>query len=240
MKKVMAATVAASMLLVIPALDAGAAKKRKKAPPKPVTVMVDPAGDAGNYHAGALPGAAEGGFDLTKGVIGQKGKNITFVATHSAMPDGGTPGEAFRLIWGLVVDGEVYQLSVKAVDVGKPDVVASVLTQELQGADEVGQVYEGTVRLEQCGTVTTPAPVSFSTCEILSRHTAVFDAAKKTVSWAIPMKSLKATRGSKIAGGGVLADTSCLICWVPHYAERSLTPRTVIDSATPSKEYKVG
>lgn len=237
MKKVVAASVAGAMLL-FPALEAGAAKKKKA--PKPVTVFTDPAGDVGPPDTGPLPVGAEGGFDLTKGVIGQKGKDLQFTATHAAMPEGGTLPEGFRLIWGLVVDGEIYQLSVKSQDIGKPDVVASALTQTPQGSERVGTVYEGVARLEQCGTVTTPAPISFSACKVLEYHDAVFDSAKKTVTFKIPLKSVKAKKGSKVAGGGVLADTGCMICWVPHYAERSLTPRTILDSATPTMEYKVG
>jgi hypothetical protein len=240
--KVLAATTAVSMMLVAPSLDAGAAKKRKKKPkpPKPVTAFTDPSNDVGQSDAGALPVGPEGGFDLTKGVISQKGKNIQFSAAHSAMPDGGTLPEGFRLIWGLVVDGEVYQMTVKSLDVGKPDVVASALTQTPQGTERVGQVYEGVARLEQCGQVPLPAVLTFSTCEVLSYHTATFDAAKKTATWQIPMKAIKAKRGTQIAGGGVLADTQCFVCWVAHYAERSLTPRTILDNATPTKVYKVG
>jgi hypothetical protein len=239
--KVVAATVAVAMMVVAPSLDAGAAKKRKKkAKPKPITVMVDPSGDAGNAFQGVpVPVATEGGLDLTKGVIFQKGKNLLFTAEHAAMPDSGSAPEGFRLVWGLVVGGEVFQMSVKAVDVGKPDVVATVLTQSPQGAERVGTVYQGVARLEQCGTEATPA-ISFSKCEVLSYHTATFDAAKKTASWEIPMKDVKAKRGTVISGGGVLADTGCLICWVPHYGERSLTPTTVIDNGTPTKIYKVG
>lgn len=238
MKKVLAATVAASMLLVVPALEAGAAKK--KAAPKPMTVMVDPAGDAGNaFQNVPVPVATEAGLDLTKGIIGQKGKNITFTAEHAAMPASGSAPEGFRLIWGLVVGNELFQMSVKSVDVGKPDVVGTVLLQDPQGEERVGTVYQGVARLEQCGTVESPA-ISFSACKALGYHKVTFNAAKKTASWSIPMKDIKAKRGTKISAGGVLADTGCMICWVPQYAERSLTPTTIVDNGTPTKIYKVG
>ena len=236
MKKVLAASVAAAMLLV-PALEAGAAKKKA---PKAVTFFVDPSGDVGTVDTGPLPVGAEGGFDLTKGTVGQKGKNLTFTATHSQMPDGGTLPEGFRLIWGLHVGNEVYQLSVKSADIGKPDVVASALTQSPQGTERIGTVYEGVARLEQCGQVPAPAVLTFSTCQVLEYHTATFDAAKKSVTFEIPLKSVKAKKGTVVTGGGVLSDTGCFVCWVPHYAERSLTPKTILDNATPTKTYKVG
>jgi hypothetical protein len=233
-KKLLAAVVAGAMLLVAPVLPAGA--KKKKAKPKPVVVMTDAAGDAGNQDTGA-PGAAEAGFDMVKGIIGQKGKNVTFSVEHSQMPESGSLGEGFRLIWGLVVDGEVYEMTVKSLDVGKPDVIASAMGQSPNGAERVGQVYQGVARLEQCGTLS--AGISWSQCTAVAYYDATFDAAKKTASWAIDMKTLKAKKGSLITGGGNRADTGCLICWVPQYAERSLTPQSIIDSAAPTKNYKI-
>ena len=231
MKKLLAAVVGASVLLVAPVLPVGAAKI------KPVTVMTDAKGDAGNQGS-ALPGATEAGFDLVKGVVGQKGKNVTFTVEHAEMPATGSAGEAARLVWGLAVNGKVYQMTVKSLDVGKPDVLASALMQDPQGEERVGKVYQGVARLEECGTEQGPN-ISFSKCTVLEYHSAKFDAAKKTASWSIPLKALKAKKGSTIAGGGILADTGCMICWVPHYGERSLTPVTIIDAATPTKVYKV-
>lgn len=236
--RVLATIVAGAMLLAAPALPAGAKKKKKKKA-RPVAVFIDPAGDAGNhYQSQSVEAASTAGFDLVKGIVGQKKKSITFTAVHSAMPDSGSLGEGFRLIWGLVVDGEIYQMTIKSLDVGKPDVIGTVLTQTPQGDERVGQVYEGVARLEQCGTEETPA-ISFSKCSVLEYHEAVFDPAKKTASWEIPMKAIKAKKGTEIAGGGVLADTDCFVCWVPQYAERSLTPTSIIDAAIPTKIYKV-
>ena len=235
MKKILI-SMAALSLLVAP-LMAGQATA-KKAKPKPVMVFEDPAGDAGNQGTGAPP-ATEAGLDLVKGTIGQKGKNLQFVAYHEAMPEAGSLPEAARLIWGISVNRDMYQMTVKSVDVGKPDVVTSVLTQTPTGTERVGQVYQGVVRLEQCGEVAAPAVLTFSTCSTAEYLPAVFDPAAKTAAWEIPMKAIKAKKGTEVGGGGFLTDTSCIICWVPHYGERSLTPATVIDSAAPSKSYKV-
>lgn len=234
MKKILIVTVVGA-LLATPFAPVGA---KKKAKPKPVTVFEDPAGDAGNQNTGA-PGGSEAGFDLTKGVISQKGKNLRFIAEHAAMPDSGSLGEGFRLIWGLSVKGTMYQFTVKSLDVGKPDVVTSALTQTPTGGERVGQVYQGVARLEQCGQVPAPAVLTFSTCSTLEYLPAVFDPAGKTAAWQVPMKAIKAKKGTLISGGGFLTDTSCMICWVPHYGERSLTPATVIDSAAMTKSYKI-
>lgn len=37
----------------------------------------------------------------------------------------------------------------------------------------------------------------------------------------------------------VATTSGCAICWVPDYAERSLTPYTIIDAAVVSRAYKV-
>jgi hypothetical protein len=228
----------AGALALTPFANVGAKKAKK---PKPVTVFTDPAGDAGNAQNGVgAPPATEGGLDLVKGVIGQKGKNITFTAEHAAMPEVGSAPEGFRLIWGLSVDSTMYQFTVKSLDVGKPDVVTSALTQTPTGTERAGEVYQGVARLEQCGQVPAPAVLTFSTCSTVEYLTAVFDPAKKTVTWEVPMKSIKAKKKSIIGGGGYLMDTGCPVCWVPHYGERSLTPATIIDSAAPAKVYKVG
>ncbi len=65
-----------------------------------------------------------------------------------------------------------------------------------------------------------------------------FDGA--TVSWTVPMSLIGAKKGSLISGGSTAAASSgCMICWVFHYAERSLTPHTIIDAATQAVIYKV-
>ena len=231
MKKILIAAVAGA-LLAAPVSAVGA----KKA--KPATVFTDAAGDAGNQDSG-VPVGTEAGYDLTKGLVGQKGKNLTFTVEHAAMPATGSVGEGARLIWGLSVNGTMYQMTVKSLDIGKPDVVTSALTQSPTGGERVGQVYQGVARLEQCGQVAAPAVLTFSTCSTIEYLPATFDPAKKTAAWEVPMKLVKAKKKSLISGGGYLADTSCMICWVPHYGERSLTPASIIDSAAQTASYKV-
>jgi hypothetical protein len=77
-------------------------------------------------------------------------------------------------------------------------------------------------------------------CNAIEYLEAVFDPASMSFTITSPLKALKAKKGSVIAGGTHAAgSTSCMLCWVPHYAERSLTASTIIDSAVQSKLFKV-
>ena len=200
---------------------------------KPVTVFEDAAGDAGNQDSG-LPGFDQAGFDLVKGTIDKKGKNLIFTVEHAAMPSTGTPGELFRLLWHFAVGGEQYRVTAKSIDIGKPDVLAQ------SGTERVGQVdTDGHFRLEQCAEEATPA-ITLINCRAIEYLEGGFDPASATLMFVVPMKLIKAKPGTVISGGtSGAASSGCMICWVPHYAERSLTPLTIIDSATMTTSYKV-
>lgn len=203
---------------------------------KPVTVFEDAANDAGNAEQGvALPPATLAGLDLVSGTIVKSGADLEFVVTNAAaMPQMGSAGEAFRLLWHLNVDGEEYRLTVKSLDVGKPDVIAG------DGTDRVGKVYQGLARLEQCTEEAAPAVLTLVNCRGIEYFEATFDAAAATITWKVPLASIGAKTGSLVAGGSTgAASTNCQICWVPHYAERSLTPSTIIDTTTMATPYKV-
>lgn len=238
--KVIAGVVALSTLLAMSIAPAHAAKKKKKKPAGPLVVFEDPAGDAGLYDVGPHPGAAEGGFDLTKGEIEMDGKDkVKFTVTHDSFPSSGPPGEFFRLIWGLSVDGTQYEITVKSLDVGEPDVIATAMGQSPNGAERIGQVYQGVARFEECGTIN--AGINWSQCTALGYYDAVFDASTATVTFSIDMETMGVKKGSILAGGtGTRATTSgCMICWVPQYQERSLTPNSMIDSATMIEQFVV-
>jgi hypothetical protein len=199
----------------------------------PVTTWEDPANDAGNSEqAAALPPATLAGLDLVKGTIAKSGKDVEFSVTHASMPPTGSAGEGFRLLWHINVDGEPLRFTVKSLDVGKPDAAAQA------GTERVGQVYQGVARLEVCTETTTG--ITLVNCNATEYFGATFDAATATVTWKVPLASLKAKTGSLIAGGThANGSSSCMICWVPQYAERSLTPTTVIDNAVQTVTYKV-
>jgi hypothetical protein len=233
MRKLLSILLAAGLLTGV-AASAQAAKKKPPAPPAPVVVFTDAEGDAGNDAAGALPGASEQGFDLTQGTIFKApgATDLTFTVKHAAMPADGTPGELFRLLWHFNVGATEYRFTVKSLDVGKPDVMAQ------SGTERVGTLYEGVARLESCYTDET-LPLTLSQCEVLAYYDATFDSAEATATWAVPLADIEATPGTVIGGGTGGASETCMICWVPHYAERSLTPTTQIDAAVMALTYKV-
>ena len=198
----------------------------------PAVLFEDPSGDANN--GGQLPASAPGGFDLTQSTVSVKGKDLEFVVTHADMPPVGSMPEAARLLYHVGSGTEQYRFTVKSFDIGKPDVVAGGVGQE-----RIGQVYQGVARLEQCEDVASPA-VTLVQCNTSVYATATFDPAAMTVTWAVPLSALKAKKGTIISGGtSGAASTNCQVCWVPHYAERSLTPQTIIDSAAITTTYKV-
>ena len=203
---------------------------------KPVTVFEDAANDAGNTEQGlALPPATLAGLDLLSGTIVKSGADLEFTVTNAAaLPQAGSAPEAFRLLWHVNSGGKEYRFTVKSIDVGKPDVVAQ------EGTDRVGQVYQGLARLEECSEEALPAVLTLVNCKAVEYFQATFDATAATITWKVPLASLGAKTGTVIGGGTTgAASTQCQICWVPHYAERSLTPSTVIDNATMATAYKV-
>jgi hypothetical protein len=226
MRKIGITLVAGALLLAV----AGSASAGKA-----TTVFEDPADDAGVTDQGvAVPAATAAGFDLVSGSIAKSGKDLDFTVTHAAMPDGGSVGEGFRLLWHINSGGKEFRFTVKSLDVGKPDVIAQ------DGTNRVGQVYQGIARLETCVDEALPAVLTLVNCRVVEIYDATFDASAGTVTWKVPLASIEAKTGTVIGGGTTGAsNTNCQICWVPHYAERSLTPRTVIDAAAMTVAYKV-
>lgn len=238
MNRKLIASLLVAMLCFALVGPAAAGKKKGKKAAGPVVVFEDPAADSGHpAAAGPIPGTEQGGFDMVKGTIQAKGKDLIFTVEHSAMPSTGTVPETFRLLWHINVDGEEYRFTVKSFDIGKPDVIAGT------GQDRVGQVYtDGLYRLEQCSEEAAPAVLTLVNCNPVENGylEGAFDPAAKTATWTVPMDLLGAKKGSEINGGTTgAASTSCMICWVAHYAERSLTPQTIIDFATQSGAFKV-
>lgn len=213
------------------------AEAGKKA--RPVTVMTDAAGDAGNQDSG-IPGVDQAGFDIVKGTLAKKGKNVLFTVEHAAMPPAGTPGDAFRLLWHFsVTTGKKtsqYRVQAKSFDIGKPDVLSD------NGHERLGQVdTDGHFRLEVCKDGETAGNLTLLNCTASKYLKGSFDPAKKSVTIEVPLKSIKAKAGKSLIAGGTSgnASTSCQICWVPSVVERSLTAVTIIDSASMSKSYKL-
>ena len=212
---------------------ADAAKKKK--PAGPVTVFTDPAGDTGvNDGAAAIPGLDQLGVDLAKGTItkSKKGDALEFRVEHHLMPAVGSFPEAARLLWHFTVGAGEYRFTVKSKDIGKPDVIAQ------SGTERVGQVYlDGVFRLEEC--VIETVGINLSQCRDIALLDGVIDPATKSISWSLPLKAVKAKKGSVLMQGAHAAGNTCPICWVGHVAERSLTAPMIIDDAMMTKGYKV-
>ena len=219
MKKLIAVALAGGLLFGVVASAQAA----------PTGVFTDAAGDAdlGQGAGGSIPG----GWDITEGGIERKGGNILFTVTHADMPPMGSMPEATRFIWNFNVGKTPFRLTVKSADIGKPDVATQT------GTERIGRVdVNGHFRLEGECTTDSTLPVGFVNCPPIGYFDGSFDPASKSFTAIIPMKALKAKPGSVIAAGG---DNICLICWVSHYAERSLSPATIIDSAAQTVTYKV-
>jgi hypothetical protein len=220
-------------VLIAGALVGGMAMQASAA--KATVVFTDPAGDTGNSTTGPVAGLDQGGFDLTKGSISRKGKNLLFTVQHAAMPQTGSLPEGFRFLWHFAVGTKQFRFTAKSADIGKPDVLAQ------NGTERVGQVdTDGHFRLETCENGDTVGVLTLLNCGTVEYLDGTFDPAKKSFTIILPLKAVKAKPGSKIVPGtGGAADTECQICWVPQYAERSLTPITVIDNTLMTKTYKV-
>jgi hypothetical protein len=207
-------------LLVALAGAAGAAAK-------PTTVWTDGKGDVN------VPGADALGMDLVSGSIVADKTNIDFtVADASSLPGIGAAPEAFRFLWAFDVDGTSYRLTIKSVDIGKPDVAGGT------GNERVGQVYPtGEFRLEgKC--TTTSAGINFVNCQPLAYVKGAIDTSKNTFTAFVPMKLIGAHKGSVITGGAGDAATICQVCWITHIAERSLNT-TIVDDTGITGVYKV-
>lgn len=199
----------------------------------PTTVFEDGTGDAGN-NGTPIPGADQGGFDLVGGTIERKGKNLEFTVTHASMPQTGTLPEGFRFLWHFMVGKNEYRFTIKSADIGKPDAIAQ------SGTERVGQLdVDGHFRLEECY-IDATLPLQLSQCTPIEYLDGTFDPASASFTAIVPLKVVKGKPGLIVGGGsGGAAGTGCQICWVPHYAERSLTPNTIIDAAIQSATYKI-
>lgn len=200
---------------------------------RPRVVLLDAIGDAGNQDS-ALPQFDTAGFDIVKGTVARRNRALQFRLVHAAMPENGTPAEAFRVLWHLDVDGVEYRLTMKSGDIGKPDAVAQT------GTERTGEIStEGHFRLERCSEGDDVGTVTLVNCTAVEYLGGAFDPTTRSVTTQVPLRAIKARAGSVVSqGSGGAADT-CPVCWVSHFAERSLTPATVIDSAVMSRRYVV-
>lgn len=195
-------------------------------------VWEDVAGDADGAQGTGQ--SIPAGFDLVSGTIVKNGTNLEFTVTHADMPPAGSLPEGARFLWAFSVGANSYRITAKSADIGKPDLLAG------QTTDRVGQVDPtGHFRLE--GDCKTGEPIGVLTptnCAPLAYVEGAFDPATKSFTVMIPMKDVKAKKGSVIAAGSGESVAICALCWVSHIAERSLNT-VIIDSAAMTGTYKV-
>jgi opacity protein-like surface antigen len=213
-------------LAVLPLSSAHAAAK-------PTQVFTDVAGDADNGQG--LGASIPGGFDLVSGTVAQNGANIEFTATHADMPPSGSLPEGFRFLWAFGVGKAQYRLTVKSADIGKPDLEAGQTTERVGRVDATGHF-----RLEGNCTSTVVGALNAINCQPLAYVEGHFDPATMSFTAIVPMKLIKAKKGSVIAPGAGDSTQICAtqICWVSHTEERSLNT-TIIDSASVTGSFKV-
>jgi hypothetical protein len=195
---------------------------------KPTVVWEDPTGDAdlGQGLGSSIPG----GFDLTSGSIRRVGANLEFTVTHADMPPIGSVPEAARFLWNFNVGAAPYRITAKRADIGKPDPLSQSGTERLGRVDANGHF-----RIEgECVTDNT-LPVGAVNCPVVGYVEGSWDPATASFTVVVPMKMIKAKPGGSIIGGGA---NICTICWVSHYAERSLST-TIIDSSAQTVTYKI-
>jgi hypothetical protein len=223
MRKIMSLVLAAG--LVVGMLSTAQAAK-------PFTAWEDPAGDADN--AQGVGYSIPGGFDLLTGSIVKNKDNLDFTVTHADMPPSGSLPEGFRFLWAFSVGDDMFRLTVKSADIGKPDVGQNQTTERVGRVDATGHF-----RLEgECGQTPAPAVLTFVNCKPLAYLTGTWDAANMSFTFPVPLELLGAKTGSIIGPGGGDAAGICQICWVTHLAERSLS-NTIIDTASMTSTYKV-
>ena len=199
---------------------------------KPATLWEDPAGDAD--AAQGVGQSIPGGFDLVTGTIAKNKDVLEFTVTHADMPPSGSLPEGFRFLWSFSVGEDMFRLTVKSADIGKPDAGQNQTTERVGRVDATGHF-----RLEgECGQTAAPAVLTFVNCKPLAYLTGTFDAAAKSFTFPVPLELLGAKTGSIIGPGGGDAAGICTICWVSQVAERSLDA-TIIDTAVQAKTYKV-
>jgi hypothetical protein len=198
----------------------------------PKTVWEDATGDADN--AQGLGASIPGGFDLVTGAIAKNKANLEFTVTHADMPPSGSLPEGFRFLWAFSVGDEMFRLTVKSGDIGKPDAGQEQTTERVGRVDTAGHF-----RLEgECGSNPLPAALTFINCAPLAYLEGTWNPGEKSFTFPVPMKLLKAKTGSIIGPGGGDAAGICQICWVSHVAERSHSD-TIIDTAAMAITYKV-
>ena len=159
---------------------------------KSVKLGTDPAGDWGaNVDPTISPIGDALGQDLTGASMSQDKKNLNFVIELNSLPATGGAPEVSRYQWAFNVNGNAFELDGKFSNYsrGACDPTSGQCPPPrdpgLQPFVLRGNCVSGTV----------------ITCEELGFLKGQFDAAKATITIPVPLKLIKAKKGSKVFGG---------------------------------------
>lgn len=182
--------------LVLPSTTAVAAGKGKA---KTKKLAKDPVGDWGaNVDPSISPIGDALGQDITGASMGSDKKNLTFVIELNSLPPSGGAPEVSRYQWEFNVNGNAFELDGKFSNYsrGACDPTSGQCPPPrdpgMQPFMLRGNCVSGTV----------------ITCEELGFVKANFDAAKGTISIPVPLKMIKAKKGSKVFGGTITTSPS--------------------------------
>jgi hypothetical protein len=177
--------------LVAPASVAGAKKAAKV-----MVIGTDPAGDWGaNVDPTIAPIGDVFGQDLTAAEMSFDGKNVNFIIKVNALPPSGGMPEFTRYSWNFNVDGEALDLDGKFTNYsrGACDPTAGNCPPPRDPGMQPF-VVRGNCTTQSVG-------VALTTCEEFAKVQGVFDAQTGSITIPVPLKSLKAKKGSKITPG---------------------------------------
>lgn len=218
MKKILTAVMTAGLIaaLVLPSSTAVAAKKKGKT----VKLGKDPVGDWGaNVDASISPLGDALGQDLTSAAMSNDKKKLNFIMGLNSLPPNGGAPEVTRYQWAFNIDGNAFELDGKYTNYsrGACDPTSGQCPPPrdpgMQPFMLRGNCVSGTV----------------VTCEELGIVQASFDADKGTITIPVPLKSIKAKRGSRVIGGTLSTSLSA-------YFSANAGPE---DTLTVTKTYKI-
>ena len=179
------------------ASPSSAAKKKKSKKAKPLVVGTDPAGDWGsNVDATVAPLGEQLGQELIEAsIVKADKKTLNFIIKVSSLPAPGGVPEFSRYNWDFTVNGNAIQMS-------------GAFTEYLRG------VCNPTYNPAVCPPPRDPGQAPFflrqggcllgappGPCEEVAKVNGTFDAASGTITIPVPLKAIKAKKGSKIGPG---------------------------------------
>lgn len=181
----------ALLLISVLLLPAAAAKGRRAGKAKATVIGRDAQGDWGSASSApeAAPLGAELGQDLIRAALQRKGRKLNFIIKVTNLPPFGGWPEVTRYVWGFEVNRKFFELDGKFTNYsrGACDPTSSQCPPPRD---------PGMSPFLLRGNCTTTQNVT--TCEEIGIVNATFNAESGTITIPVPMKLIKARRGSRI------------------------------------------